>query len=470
MVDNESFSEEVMSRLPLAQATLEVLAHAHSKPELDDLFNRQAGASYERFITFADLLGLLGDALLQRGGNLAATIDLADEQGRLAASRTAYYGKLRRIPLALSVGYLRHASTRLVGVAPVADRGGVPNCLQHFEVRIMDGKKLKNVPKTLLSSRGAAGKLFGGKLLVSWNPQTGLVDGMAADPDGEANECKLVPPLLAQYPDATPEQPWLWVADRQFGDLKQPAAVLAKGHHFLFRRNGKTHFHADPTAPVPAKAEKVDRQVIEQHGTLGSGKNPLKVRQLTLHRAGAEDVVVVTSLLDSKAYPAADLLELYRKRWKIEGVFQEITEIFGLARFVGSSPQATVFQAAICLMLYNAAGVVQRVLAAATRRKEVETSARKLFASTREELVSAFKLVPLAELDRLQLRHVDAAGLRERLIELLSKAWRPRYQKAAAENNPRPRKVKKKASGAHTSVHRLQQKHRQEQAEACEIS
>ena len=77
------------------------------------------------------------------------------------------------------------------------------------------------------------------------------------------------------------------------------------------------------------------------------------MRQIHLIRPGGEDVYLVTDLLDEARYPAADLLEVYLKRWEIERVFQKIVEVFHLEHLIGSSPEATIFQASFCLVLYD---------------------------------------------------------------------------------------------------------------------
>jgi len=284
-----------------------------------------------------------------------------------------------------------------------------------------------------------------------------LADAVAADPDGEVNDCALVPALLEQLP--APRRPWLLVADRQFGDLKQPGRIEAAGYHFLLRRNAKTHFHPDPQRAADAGRDPAGRRVVQQWGWLGSGPRRLYVRQITLERPGAEDVVLVTDLLDAARYPAADLLAVYLRRWGIEQVFQQITEVFGLARFIGSSAEATVFQAAYCLLLYDVIQVVKAQLAAGARRQRAEVSTAKLFADIRAELVSLCRLVPAAVLARLIDAGTGAEGVRQRLRERLRGCWRPRYQKAV-EGKPRARRVKARGSGAHTSVYRLQQKNR----------
>ena len=77
------------------------------------------------------------------------------------------------------------------------------------------------------------------------------------------------------------------------------------------------------------------------------------VRHIALERPGAEDLALVTDLLDADAVRADDLLWLYQERWGIERLFQKVTEVFGLAGLIGSRPQACIFQFAFCMLLYN---------------------------------------------------------------------------------------------------------------------
>ncbi len=456
MPEPTAFSRDVIARLPLAQALLTTLAYLWRDDFLDDFFRRYAGRSYQQDISFAHLVDLVSDALLQRRGSLAASLDHADT---LLASRQAYYGKLRRIPLSLSVALLREAADRLRPLLPPPIPAALPDCLAGWEVRMLDGKKLKRVAKRLQGCRGAAGKLFGGKLLVSWDPRSELADAVAADPDGEVNECTLVPALLSELPTPTPERPWLLVADRQFGDLVQPGRFHGAGFHFLLRQNAKTHFHPDPTVPARRGQDGSGRAAVQRWGWLGSGPGRLYVRQITLHRPGAEDVVLVTDLLEEAAFPATALLAVYLRRWGIEQVFQRITEVFGLARFIGSSAEATVFQASYCLVLYDVSRVVQGYVAAAGSCTAEEVSTHKLFVDVHEELLAACQLVPPAEVVALIDGTGTAAGLAERLRGLLQASWRPRYRKAR-DRQPRAPRPRVKQSGAHTSVYRLQQQHR----------
>src|SRR5262249_34212947 len=222
---------------------------------------------------------------------------------------------------------------------------------------------------------------------------------MAADPDGEANECRLVPQVLAQARQWV-AGPRLWGLDRQFCDLVQTARCAQEGDHFLIRYHPKVHFHPDPHRPAQLSLDTQGRPVSEEWGWLGAEDNPRRryVRRITLERVGEEAVVVVTDLLEAEHDPGADLVTVDLARWGIARVFQQITEVFALQRLIGSTPQATVFQAAFCLVLYNMVQVVRGYIAAA--RPEpclAETlSAEQIFYDVQRELTAVSVLLPPA--------------------------------------------------------------------------
>lgn len=83
---------------------------------------------------------------------------------------------------------------------------------------MLDGKVVKRVPHRLRPARQCKGGLLGGKGLVALHLRSGLALGLATDPDGEANDAKLVPDLLPQVRGRL-EGSRLWLADRQFCDL-----------------------------------------------------------------------------------------------------------------------------------------------------------------------------------------------------------------------------------------------------------
>jgi hypothetical protein len=296
-------------------------------------------------------------------------------------------------------------------------------------------------------------------LLVAFLPSQGVAVAMAADPDGERNECRLVPQVVEQTRQVV-SGPRLWVLDRQFCDLVQTARCSEEGDHFLIRYHTKVRFCPDLTQSAVVTQDAQGRRVVEDWGWLGAAANRSRrfVRRLTLTRPGEDAIILVTDLLDSTRYPAADLLTVYLARWGIERVFQQITEVFALRRLIGSTPQATVFQAAFCLLLYNMLQVLRGYIASARPQPCLAEalSTEQLFYEVQRELTAVSVLVAPAMVVAAYTEEVSQAELCQRLHILLDSLWTPRWRKAV-NTNPRPKVARAKRSGAHTSIHRLLQ-------------
>jgi hypothetical protein len=469
----DTYARETLQRLPLADATLSLWAYVLQPTFLAQVFAEYRGRSFEETLTFARFVDLIGDALVEHEGSGRQSFSRAQEQGTLATSSEAVYGKLRRVPLSLSLGFFTEGTARLRALLPPQHVAAeMPASLAAVTVVVGDGKTLKRVAKRLLPARGAAGKVYGGKLLVAFLPSQGVAVAMAADPDGERNECRLVPQMVEQTRQVVSGSR-LWVLDRQFCDLVQTARCSEDGDHFLIRYHTKVGFCPDLTQPAAVTQDAQGRRIAEEWGWLGAESNRSRrfVRRLTLTRPEQEAIRLVTDLLDAARYPAADLLTVYLARWGIERVFQQITEVFALRRLIGSTPQATVFQAAFCLLLYNMVQVLRGYIATTQPppcRAEA-LSGEQLFYDVQRELTAVSVLIPAPMVVVAYTEELSREELCQRLHSLLDSVWTPRWRKAV-NTKPRPKVAKAKRSGAHTSMHRLlhaaRQEHRAETAVA----
>jgi len=460
------FAQEVLARLPLAEAFYTVWGYLARDAVLDALFDRHRGRCYQGQLAFAELVGVLADAVTRYRGSGHRAIGQALQREQLATQARAVYGKLARLPLPLAEAFLAGLTARLRPLFPAGlYHTDLPASLAGLAVVVLDGKKIKKAAKRLLATRGRPGKLFGGKLLVAYLPAEGLAVALAADPDGEANDIRLVPRALP-LARAAVAGPRLWVADSQFCDLDQPARFGADRDHFLLRFTQRNGFTADPGRPARTGTDASGRAFTEEWGWMGAAGDGRRcyVRRLTLLRPGAAAVVLVTDLLDAGAYPGADLLAVYLTRWQIENVFQQITEVFALDHLIGCTPQATVFQASLCLVIYNVLQVIRGAIAAGRPEPTAvaELSTEKIFTDLHEELVGLHRTLKDEEwLGRLRVPP-QAADVQARLQVLLAGAWTPQWRKARNQRR-RPQPPKAQQSGAHTSVHKLLQEAKQHQ-------
>ena len=453
------FAAEVLRRLPLAEAFYTVWGHVAADGVLDDLFDRHRGRCYQDQLTFAELVRVLADALTRYQGRGRGAILDAVARNQISCQVRAVYGKLARLPLPLAEAFLTTLTQRLRPLFPAARPAALPASLDGLAVVVIDGKKIKRVAKRLLLTRNQPGKLYGGKLLVAYLPAEGVAVALAADVDGEANDIRSVPHLLPTVRQVV-TGPRLWVADRQFCDLIQPRRFCEGEDHFVVRYSNNTSFHPDPARAAVTGIDAGGRVVRQEWGWLGAhnqGERRLYVRRVTLERPGDEDVAVVTDLLDETRYPPADLLAVYLTRWQIEMVFQQITEVFHLQRLIGCRPPATVFQASLCLVLFNVLQLVRGYVAAGRPEPVVEAvSGEQIFADLTNELVGLHEVLTVEEvIGGVSVPDGDEL-VRTRLRGLLSGLWSAKWAKGR-NRTKRPVKPPPRKSGGHTSVHKLLQ-------------
>lgn len=453
-----SFSTQVLEKLPLAEATLSLWDFIMEPDFLLKVFAEHRGRSFADVITFPVFVDLMADALVEHQGSGRQAFTRARQRNNLPGCVEAVYGKLRRVPVSLSQGFLEEATARLRTARPDGLNDYFqPASLAEFTVTIVDGKILKDVAKRLMVSRGKAGKLYGGKLLVAYVPAEGLARSFVADLDGETNDAKLIPLLIPRARQAI-DGPRLWVLDCQFCDLTQPVVLAQEGDHFLIRFHPKNSFELDPSRPTEESTDAAGRTVFDEWGWLGgsTSKRRLFVRRIRLQRPGEDEIILVTDLIEKEQYTTIDLLAAYLERWGIERVFQQVTEVFNLEHLIGSTPQATIFQASFCLTLYNVLQVIRQHLALAQPEPldPEELSTEQIFVDVKRQLITVSELVPSHEITALIPKGRTLTELKAHLKSILQMDI-PKLWYKARNKKPRPHPKKVKHSGAHTSVARL---------------
>ena len=149
--------------------------------------------------------------------------------------------------------------------------------------------------------------------------------------------------------------------------------------------------------------------------------------------------------------------------WQIENMFQQITEIFGLARLIGSTPEATVFQLSFCLVLYNLTQAIRGCVAKAGNRPVSEVSGEKMFRDVKKELMSWQTVLSVEETLECFRGVPSRENIKERLKELLGGLWRPSWVKAKPKNKAIPHPAQPHRRGEHKSVARIVVKQKQKE-------
>jgi len=446
-----TFERELMRRSPLAACVLEICDYIFHDEFLDSVWDAYRGRCYNDTLKFPEFLRLMRDALVNHRGSAHQMFVDLETDDKAPIHQSNFYRKLGNIPAPLSRALLREGTARLADLMP-GDVATLPGCFDRFRAIIADGKKVKNAAKRLAQTRGYAGKLLGATAMVALDARSGLVLAMNDSLDGMTNDVPLVAGLMEQLHERIPG-PLLSIVDRQFDDVKTMKRLAARPDDaFVVRAKQTQACFAVESTVKSFDAE--GRRVIDQIGVLGKGKQTMRVRRVTLVRKGEgeEDVVLLTNLLDRAVFSAADLLALYKERWGIERVFQQVTETFSLEHLIGSRPRAALLQLAFCLLLYNLMQVVKAYVADDGKVLSSVVSMFYLFHDVRREL-SAWAYHTDGSWPRVKR---DAVAMRLRLRELLKGSWNPVAYTKASDKKPRPRAAPKRLlHGGYTSVQRL---------------
>ena len=490
-VDDGTFLQDVLRRLPLAESMLHLWRWAATEEVLQEVFNRSRERSYERDISFETLTSLMLRALIDHKGSARRAMEESKDNGFLGATIQATYGKLRRMPEPLSLDLANVLLERLHQVYPDSTRdardadkasnslGDVGLDIEVDDVLILDGKAMKNIPRRLKKARGVKASLLGGRALVALSQRTGLIKAVQTHLDGHINEVRLFPDLMETLrgqehdqtsPPPSPHRRCLWVGDRAFCTQDIVHHFESHGDVWLIRYHRNLQYLRDETVPSRDSQDVQGRACTESWGWLGTVKNPhrFRVRAIELHHPnitsrnrGSTTLILMTNLTDPERCPAVNLLEMYRDRWRIEQVFQQLTEVFGLSHIIGSSPQATIFQFVFCVLLYNMIHIQKAYIARAQRRDPHTVSSKKFFDDVRAQLTTLATLAVVSADDSCLVLPAEgsAAEVRRQLNDLLVGQWRPRWSKAPPRPNrpPKPRNGPQPGQpyGQHESLYRI---------------
>lgn len=457
----DGLAHSVAARMPLASGVLHVWRWVFDPDFLAELYRRHRGRGYERALSFAALVHLIADALLTHDGSAREAFERASERGALPASIQAAYGKLRRFPPQLSEAFLAHATQRLQSLWPLEATGTtLPASVAGYDVLVLDGKTVKGIARRLKPLRGVAGGVVGGKALVALDLRRGLAIAMQTQLDGNANEV-LLTPALAHGIRAGHARRRLWIADRAFSYLQQVVELRNVSDDFLVRRRADITFEADPDSPVHRGCDAQGRPWRQELGWLSRHNQPraLRVRQIVLALQDHEELILLTSLLDPQAIPAADLLDLYRQRWSIERVFQEVTEVFGLRRLIGSSPQASLFQFALCLLLYNTLQLVRAYIAVGQHRATPELSSEKIFRDLQRQLSAWMLLIGPNATIAVYAANPSLDSTRQQILLAFTRDWTNRWLRSPTQKRHPPPKISR--HGKHVSAQAVLERNKQ---------
>jgi Transposase DDE domain len=254
----------------------------------------------------------------------------------------------------------------------------------------------------------------------------------------ETSELALLRQIMAQFQPGD-----IALVDRFLGSYwaiaawqRQGVDVVARLHHGRkadFRRGRRLgpddHIVTWPKPKeIPAWMSRAEYEAMP--GELTLRETRIRVRDRSKR---VRNLVIVTTLLDAKTYPAEEIRGLFRQRWHAELDLRSLKSVMQMEVLRGQSPEMVRKEVAMHLLAYN---LIRGLMAEAARAKELKP--RQISFRGAQQTTRAFEQSHLYDPRRIE------ADL-PRLIHLISQRRvgnRPdRYEPRAIKRRPKPQRL-----------------------------
>jgi hypothetical protein len=352
--------EQFINQSPVTVMARAAMEHALAAPALDALFERVAEKQYTRELLFSSCVQMMSLVVCNIQPAIHAAYQEMDDS--VPVSVTSVYNKLNSLEPNVSAALVRHTSASFEPVIR-AMGGQMPELLPGYRVKSLDGNHLAATERRLHVLRESYAGPLPGQCVVVLDPS--LMQAIEVIPceDGHAQERSLTDPIVSCV-----EPNDVWIGDRNFCTAPLLFGIAARQGFYVIRQHAST-------APWQAVGKqkrrgRIDTGVVHEQDIVlvEEGREPQQARRVTVKldrptRDGDNEIHLVTNL-PRKAATAKRIAELYRKRWSLEVLFNELTVILTCEVNTLGYPKAALFGFCVALTAYNVVSVVKAALRA----------------------------------------------------------------------------------------------------------
>jgi hypothetical protein len=400
-------------RTPVSVMVRGTLEYALAPDALDALFRTTAEQQYEKQLLFSSVVDLMGLVVARVQPSLNAAYQAVSDT--LPVTLTSLYNKINGTEPSVSAALVAHCAGRL---RPVLDAmaPGMKPWLPGYRTRVVDGNHLTSTQRRLDVLWECSAGPLPGQALVVLEPDIMLVTQMLPCEDGHAQERSMTPELLALV-----EPRDCWIADRNFCTAALLFGIATRGAFFAVRHHAKLRIVSSGTPRQRGCTE--TGEVFEHKVTLENENGMLmEVRRILLRlknptRDGDMELAVVTNVPASDA-SAIEVAELYRKRWTLETMFFELTQMLDGELNTMGYPRAALLGFGIALVSYNLISTTKSAMRAAFGSAKVEEEVSNYYIANEARVMKEGLDVVTDPEDWEPFQTVSAETLAKDLVDL----------------------------------------------------
>jgi len=450
-----SVFERFVAKSPISVMARGMMERVLNPEQLNEWFENTADKQYTRDLLFSSVFDIMSQVVLGSHRSVNAAYQSTEED--IGVSITSLYNKLNGIEVATSAELVRYCAGQIIPL--IKGLGGFQTPLvPGYHVKLLDGNCIEASEHRIKELRELAAGALPGKSLVVLDPSLRIPIDVFPCEDGHAQERSLLGDVLS-----TVKAGDLWVADRNFCVLSFLFGINSRQAFFAIRQHGNLPFTklGKEKAAGQTDTGKVFEQkilVVDKDG------NELKLRRIRIRlkkatRDGDKDIFIIANLPKSSIH-AKQIGVLYRKRWKIETAFQELTEHLNSEINTLGYPSAALFGFCVALVSYMIFAVVKAALSGVYGANKIDNEVSGYYVA--DEISATYRgmMIAVPEEEWLMFRKYTQSKLVAVLIQLATKVKLSRFRKHPRGPKKPATKRKNDPKHPHVSTARILAKRR----------
>lgn len=441
----DSVFDAFVSKSPITVMARGMMERVLNPEQLNEWFENTAEVQYTRQLLFSSVFDIMSQIVCGHHQSVHGAFQASKED--IGVSITSLYNKLNGIEATTSAELVRYAAGQM---QPLIEQlgGGQKPLIPGFRVKLLDGNCIAATEHRIKELRSLAAGALPGKSLVVYDPSLRIPIDVFPCEDGHAQERSLLQDVLPSV-----ESGDLWIADRNFCVRSFLFEIDARGAYFIIRQHGNLPY--TPIGKEKASGSIDGVEVFEQNivVTDDTGKQ-CKFRRIRIllkkaTRDGDKEIFLIANLPGRRVH-AKKVAVLYRKRWKIETAFQELTVHLNCEINTLGYPPAALFAFCVALISYMILAIIKAALSSVYGADRIDKEVSGYYLADELSAIYPGMMVAVSDDKWLVFRQYNQAELVAFLKQLAKNVKLSRFKKHP--RGPKKPVAKRKSDPKHPHV------------------
>jgi IS4 transposase len=441
-----------MEKSPVPVMVQVLLERALNADKLNMIFERATDAQYTRTLLFSSVFELMNLVVFKTFPSVNAAYKVKGEQ--IGVSITSVYNKLNGLGGNISAALVRETAQEKAQIIAALD-GVRQSWLPGYQIKVLDGNCVEASEHRLEVLRETKAGALPGKSLVVYDPALEMAIDVFPCEDGHAQERSLLEQVLP-----TANRRDVWVTDRNFCVRSFLLGIVQRGGYFICREHQGLCWEE---LTLPRYAGQSDSgklyeqwiKIIDDQGKAQKYRR-ITIKLKTATRDGDTEIFILTNLPKSVAN-AKLIAQMYRKRWTIETMFQEIEAHLHSEINTLGYPKAALFGFCVALVAYNVLAVVKAALRTIHGEETIDNELSGYYLAGNIARTHDGMMIALPESEWVVFQTMPPPKLADVLLQLAGNVNLSHFRKSRRGPKKKPPKRDKYLKHNHVSTAKLLQ-------------